>query len=85
MYICVVYPQGDLCCYYSLQAGSIKEMCQYNAMVASSANKPDLVKLKAWSVATVVASTNGPVPNGPDSEECPWPMHPFARPLVHSL
>jgi len=68
---------------YSLQGGSIKEMCQYNAVVALSANRPDLVK--AWSVAAVVANTDGPVPSGPDDEDCPWPMHPFARPLIHSL
>ena len=58
-------------------------MCQYNAVVASSANRPDLVK--AWSVTAVVAGTDGPVSNGPDDEECPWPTHPFARPLIHSL
>ena len=69
--------------YYSLEAGSIKEMCQYNAVVASSANRPDLVK--AWSVTAVVAGTDGPVSKGPDDEEFPWPMHPFARPLIHSL
>jgi len=59
------------------------EMCQYNAAMASSANRPDVVK--AWSVAAVVASTDGPVSDGLDTEECPWPMHPFARPLIHSL
>lgn len=68
---------------YSLQANSIKEMCQYNAVVASSANRPDVVK--AWSVAAVVAATDGPLSGGPDDEEFPWPMHPFARPLIHSL
>lgn len=69
--------------YFSLEAGSIKEMCQYNAVVASSANRPDLVK--AWSVTAVVAGTDVPVSKGPDDEEFPWPMHPFARPLIHSL
>ena len=59
------------------------EMCQYNAAVALSANRPDVVK--AWSVAAVVASIEGPMSNGLDTEECPWPMHPFARPLIHSL
>ena len=58
-------------------------MCQQNAAVALSAGRTDLVK--TWSIAAMVANTSERVAASPDDDEAPWPIHPFARPLIQSL
>jgi len=68
---------------FRLQAKSIEEMCQQNAAVAHSAGRSDLVK--TWSIASMVTNTSGHMTASPDDDECPWPMHPFARPIIQSL
>ncbi|XP_065883255.1 GATOR2 complex protein WDR59-like [Dysidea avara] len=73
----------DLANNYVLQAKNIEEMCQQNAAVALSAGRTDLVK--TWSIAAMVANTSERVAASPDDDEAPWPIHPFARPLIQSL
>jgi len=72
------------CIQFRLQANSIEEMCQQNAAVALSIGRSDLAK--TWSIAAMVANTSRHMTASPDDDdECPWSIHPFARPLIQSL
>lgn len=62
-------------------------MCQYNANVAASLERSDLVQ--SWCLASLVISP--PLSNA-SQNSChtsdiipPWPVHPFGQNLVHSL
>ena len=64
-------------------------MCHYNANVAASLERPDLVQ--AWCLAALVISqplTNTQNTQGnyqsPDMD-APWSLHPFGQNLIHSL
>lgn len=62
-------------------------MCQYNANVAASLERSDLVQ--AWYLAALVISQ--PISNiGQNScqvpnIDAPWPLHPFGQNVIHSL
>ncbi|XP_050579579.1 GATOR complex protein WDR59 isoform X2 [Bombus affinis] len=72
---------------YVINITDIPAMCQYNANVAASLERPDLVQ--AWCLAALVISQ--PVSNiGQNScqspeIDAPWPLHPFGQNLIHSL
>ncbi|XP_017879158.1 GATOR complex protein WDR59 isoform X2 [Ceratina calcarata] len=72
---------------YVINITDIPAMCQYNANVAASLERPDLVQ--AWCLAALVISQ--PVSNiGHNScaspeIDAPWPLHPFGQNLIHSL
>lgn len=67
-------------------------MCNYNANVASSLDKPDLAR--AWRLAALVilqAVANSSTSQNlqltyqmPDMNPS-WPLHPFGQNLIHSL
>ncbi|XP_076764679.1 WD repeat domain 59 isoform X1 [Xylocopa sonorina] len=72
---------------YVINITDIPAMCQYNANVAASLERPDLVQ--AWCLAALVISQ--PISNigqnscpSPDID-APWPLHPFGQNLIHSL
>ncbi|OAD54322.1 WD repeat-containing protein 59 [Eufriesea mexicana] len=72
---------------YVINITDIPAMCQYNANIAASLERPDLVQ--AWCLAALVISQ--PVSNigqnscqSPDID-APWPLHPFGQNLIHSL
>ncbi|KAK1120006.1 hypothetical protein K0M31_012736 [Melipona bicolor] len=71
---------------YVINITDIPAMCQYNANVAASLERPDLVQ--AWCLAALVISQ--PVLNiGQNCQspeiDAPWPLHPFGQNLIHSL
>ncbi|XP_015109430.1 GATOR complex protein WDR59 isoform X1 [Diachasma alloeum] len=71
---------------YIINITDIPGMCQHNANVAASLERPDLVQ--AWYLASLVISS--PLSNNSQSS-CymdivpPWPLHPFGQNLIHSL
>lgn len=62
-------------------------MCHYNANVAASLERPDLVQ--AWYLAALVISQptthSTPSISQPSDIEVTWPLHPFGQNLIHSL
>ncbi|XP_012270221.1 GATOR complex protein WDR59 [Orussus abietinus] len=72
---------------YLVNVTDIPAMCQYNANVAASLERPDLVQ--AWYLAALVVSQpliNG-IPGSCQSSDIdtPWLLHPFGQNLMHSL
>ncbi|XP_043285500.1 GATOR complex protein WDR59 isoform X2 [Venturia canescens] len=71
---------------YVINITDIPAMCQYNANIAATLERPDLVQ--AWCLAALVISQ--PLSNAnqicqvPDMD-APWPLHPFGQNLIHSL
>ncbi|XP_034942224.1 GATOR complex protein WDR59 isoform X2 [Chelonus insularis] len=72
---------------YVINIDDIPAMCQFNANVAASLNRPDLVQ--AWCLAALVVSS----PSSNASQNycqtqdiiSPWPLHPFGQKLIHSI
>ena len=63
-------------------------MCQYNANVAATLERPDLVQ--AWCLASLVISqplsyVTHISSHSPESNDPPRPLHPFGPNLIHSL
>lgn len=62
-------------------------MCHYNANVAASLERPDLVQ--AWCLAALVISQ--PLTQNSQSNhqtpdiDAPWSLHPFGQNLIHSM
>ncbi|XP_008215215.1 GATOR complex protein WDR59 isoform X1 [Nasonia vitripennis] len=74
---------------YVINTTDISAMCQANANIAASLERPDLVQ--AWCLAALVISqplTNAQNAQGtyqsPDTD-APWSLHPFGQNLIHSL
>ncbi|XP_058792882.1 GATOR complex protein WDR59 isoform X2 [Phymastichus coffea] len=74
---------------YIINTTNIPAMCHYNANVAASLERPDLVQ--AWCLAALVISQ--PLTNSlnlqsnhqtPDID-APWSLHPFGQNLIHSI
>ncbi|KAK0087002.1 hypothetical protein PV326_005337 [Microctonus aethiopoides] len=72
---------------YIINITNIPAMCQYNANVAASLERSDLVQ--SWCLASLVIS---PSLSNASHNSChtsdiipPWPVHPFGQNLVHSL
>lgn len=72
---------------YVINITDIPAMCQYNANIAASLERADLVQ--AWCLAALVISQ--PISNvgqnscqSPDID-APWHLHPFGQNLIHSL
>ncbi|XP_048509222.1 GATOR complex protein WDR59 isoform X4 [Athalia rosae] len=72
---------------YIINITDIPGMCQYNAGVAATLERPDLVQ--AWCLAALVISQplSSLFSNCCHSSdiETPWPQHPFGQNLIHSL
>ncbi|KAG7207480.1 hypothetical protein KM043_009113 [Ampulex compressa] len=72
---------------YVINITDIPAMCQYNANVAATLERPDIVQ--AWCLAALVISQ--PLSNMGQSScqspdiDAPWPLHPFGQNLIHSL
>ncbi|XP_014479505.1 PREDICTED: WD repeat-containing protein 59 isoform X2 [Dinoponera quadriceps] len=73
---------------YIINITDIPAMCQYNANVAASLERSDLVQ--AWCLAALVISQpiseieENPCPILPNID-APWPLHPFGQNVIHSL
>ncbi|CAB0044631.1 unnamed protein product [Trichogramma brassicae] len=72
---------------YIINTNDIPAMCQHNANVAASQERPDLVQ--AWCLASLVVSQTqkSQVTNSQQSldDNIPWLLHPFGKNLIHSL
>ncbi|XP_066594215.1 GATOR2 complex protein WDR59 isoform X2 [Prorops nasuta] len=72
---------------YIINTTDIPAMCHYNANIAASLERPDLVQ--AWYLAALVISQSllsiGQNCNQSAEIESPWPLHPFGQNLIHSL
>jgi hypothetical protein len=64
-------------------------MCHYNANVAASLERPDLVQ--AWCLAALVisqpltSSQNAQGSYQTSEADTSWSLHPFGQNLIHSL
>eukprot|EP00731_Ephydatia_muelleri_P020820 Em0013g547a len=67
---------------YRLNGPDVRSICAWNASVAAQYGRSDV--LQAWSLAALVADEALVLSSDP-YEEVPWPEHPFARQLIHSL
>ena len=65
-----------------LTGPDIKSICAWNASVAAQYGRSDV--LQAWSLAALVTDKAIVLSSDP-YEDVPWPEHPFARQLIHSL
>ncbi|XP_024939455.1 GATOR complex protein WDR59 isoform X2 [Cephus cinctus] len=72
---------------YVINITDIPAMCRYNANVAASLERPDLVQ--AWYLAALIISqplTNTQQNSCQSSDiDATWPLHPFGQNLIHSL
>ncbi|XP_044008732.1 GATOR complex protein WDR59 isoform X2 [Aphidius gifuensis] len=72
---------------YIINITDIPGMCQHNANIAASLERPDLVQ--AWCLAAQVISpslTNTTTTSAQTPDIIPpWPLHPFGQNMIHSL
>ena len=71
--------------FFRINTNNITAMCQHNADVAATLERPDLVQ--AWCLASLVLSQ--PILNTHSSQvtdsDIGWSIHPFGQNLLHSL
>lgn len=75
---------------YRINTADIPAMCQYNANVAATLERSDLVQ--TWCLAGLIISQP---PTNTEHNSCqssqssdidaPWPLHPWGQHLIHSL
>ncbi|XP_047366050.1 GATOR complex protein WDR59 isoform X2 [Vespa velutina] len=73
---------------YIINITDIPAMCQYNANVAATLERADLVQ--AWCLAALVISQSSSnkgqnLFQTSDNDLAPWALHPFGQNLIHSL
>lgn len=73
---------------FSINITDIPAMCQYNANVAATLERADLVQ--AWCLAALVLSQSSSnigqnLFQTSDNDLAPWALHPFGQNLIHSL
>ncbi|KAI4488494.1 hypothetical protein M0802_011600 [Mischocyttarus mexicanus] len=73
---------------YIINITDIPAMCQYNANVAATLDRADLVQ--AWCLAALVISQSSSnigqnLFQTSENDLAPWTLHPFGKNLIHSL